>query len=463
MNDLNLKLRELPHLDAVLSCEAGIGLLGRFQRQFVVNQARLLIDEIRSGLLKGSFVGSTDENSVALLLKLRIEDIVQPAVIPVVNATGILLHTNLGRAVMTRDTCEALAGIAGCYSNLEFNLATGKRGKRDERLAQQLAALCGCEDATLVNNCAAAVMIALNTMAAGQEVITSRGELVEIGGSYRVPDVIPAAGCQLREVGTTNRTRIGDYEAAITGNTGLLLKTHASNYRIRGFTEETSIADLVELGRQYDLPVLVDLGSGYIRQSSPIMLDEPELLDILQAGPDIVCISGDKLLGGPQAGIILGRREWIARIRRNALWRVLRLDKLCITALSATIAGHLCNSGRGSSTVLGSQLAAGIDDLHARATQLADALHLIRPGWQIDVASGLSSVGGGSLPDQEFESRVVALTPDNYSAEQLEAKLRSAAVPVIGYVSQGRLLLNVASLLDGDIDLITRAFVRLND
>lgn len=463
MNEINQKLRELPHVDAVLSCEAGKSILARFQRQLVVAQARLLIAEIREALLRDKYEAETTEQAVALLLLERLENLARPAVLPVVNATGILLHTNLGRAVLTEAAQAAIAGIAGCYSNLEFELETGKRGRRDYRLSQQLAALCGCEDATVVNNCAAAVMIALNTMAAGHEVITSRGELVEIGGSYRVPDVIPAAGCQLREVGTTNRTRIRDYENAISDNSGLLLKTHASNYRIRGFTEEASIAELVELGRQHDLPVLVDLGSGYIRHGGGVLLDEPELLDTMQAGPDIVCISGDKLLGGPQAGIILGSREWIAQIRLNPLWRVLRLDKLCITALSATISEYFRHNGEGSCTTLGTQLETSIEELTACAQGLCDALGKLRPDWQLDVVNGNGSVGGGSLPDQDFESRVVAITPNDMTAEQLDALLRRASLPVIGYVSQGRLMLNVASLLAGDSAKIIRTFEELND
>jgi L-seryl-tRNA(Ser) seleniumtransferase len=463
MSDINLKLRALPQLDAVLGCETGKLVLARFQRQVVLAEARLLMAELREGLLNGKEPGSTSEEDVARLLQARLEHLVRPAVIPVVNATGILLHTNLGRAVLTESARNAIAGIAGCYSNLEFELETGRRGKRDYKLARQLAALCGCEDATVVNNCAAAVMIALNTMAAGREVITSRGELVEIGGSYRVPDVIPAAGCRLLEVGTTNRTRIRDYETAINDNSGLLLKTHASNYRIRGFTEEASITELVELGKQHKLPVLVDLGSGYIRHGSSVVLDEPELLDTMAAGPDIVCISGDKLLGGPQAGIILGSRDWIARIRRNPLWRVLRLDKLCIAALSATVSEYFLNNPLGSSTVLGTQLEQGVQDFNACAGKLRDGLKKLQPEWTFEIVNGTGSVGGGTLPDQDFESRVVSIVPAGMTADQLDAALRQASLPVIGFVSQGRLMLNVASILDGEVPKILRTFEELHD
>ncbi|MCB1185630.1 L-seryl-tRNA(Sec) selenium transferase [bacterium] len=462
MNDVNRRLRELPHLEAVLSSATGIQLQQQYQRTVVVGQARELISEIRGGLLAGSYAGPTDEQSVAAMLKHRLERLCAPAVKPVVNATGILLHTNLGRAPFTVQTQRAITEVANGYSSLEFDLDTGKRGKRDKQLARQLAALFGCEDATVVNNCAAAMMIALNTMAREREVITSRGELVEIGGSYRVPDVIPASGCRLREVGTTNRTRAADYEKAITEYTGLILKTHASNYRIRGFTEEASVAELVEIGSRYAVPVLVDLGSGYLRQQGLGKLDEPEVQETLAAGPDIVCISGDKLLGGPQAGILLGSREWIDRIRKNALWRVLRLDKLCIAALSSTITQYLQNSSQSAVSLLATQLDRKLEDLEALAGALAAGIRQARPTWSIEVVAGTASVGGGSLPDQDYESRAVAIVPDDRSAEVLEAELRHVSTPVIGYVSQGRLLLDVASLLEGDSDSILAMFGELD-
>ncbi|MEZ5338830.1 MAG: L-seryl-tRNA(Sec) selenium transferase [bacterium] len=462
MNDVNLRLRELPHLEAVLSSPEGAQLLASYQRSVVVNQARALIGEIRQALLEGRYAGETDEHTVARLLSVRLSELCAPAVRAVINATGILLHTNLGRAALTNETCRAISEAAAGYSSLEFDLETGKRGKRDRQLARQLCALFGCEDATVVNNCAAAVMIALNTMARGQEVITSRGELVEIGGSYRVPDVIPAAGCRLREVGTTNRTRIKDYENAVCESSGLLLKTHASNYRIRGFTEEASVAELVELGSRSALPVLVDLGSGYVRQQGLGELDEPEVLQCLADGADIVCISGDKLLGGPQAGIILGSRDWVERIRRNALWRVLRLDKLGIAALGAIVTQYLRNSGQGPVSILATQLSRDAEDLNLLAADLRARLAAQRPDWTFEIGKGTASVGGGTLPDQEFPSQVVSVEAPHLSAEQIDAKLRAASLPVIGYVSQGRLLLNVASLLEGDNERIAAVFGELD-
>lgn len=454
MEDKNRRLREIPHLDAVLSCSTGRDLQRKYHRRVVVSEARALINSIRAGLLDGSYSGQTDERTVAELLAGRLDGLNAPAVVPVINATGILLHTNLGRAVLGEAARKAVNEVARGYSSLEFDLETGRRGKRDKLLSRQICALTGAEDATVVNNCAAAVMIALNTMASEREVITSRGELVEIGGSYRVPDVIPASGCRLVEVGTTNRTRIGDYEQAISEHSGLLLKTHASNYRVRGFTEETTVNELVELGSRYAIPVMVDLGSGYIRNQGMPELDEPELLDCVEAGADIVCISGDKLLGGPQCGIILGRSEWVARIRKNPLWRVLRLDKLCIAALSATLSEYICNHDAEPVSSLSMQLAQDESVLLQQAQDLRDRLAKRKPDWSFEVCEAVGSVGGGSLPDQDFLSHAVAITASGLSAEELEAGLRDCSVPVIGYVMQGRLLLNVASLLAGEDDTV---------
>ncbi len=462
MNEVNRRLRELPHLEAVLQSDTGRQLLEDYHRPVVLGQARLLIESLRSSLLDDSHKGPTDAESVALLLERKLMALSRPAVQRVINATGILLHTNLGRSVLNQETRAAVLEISRGYSSLEFDLESGKRGKRDKLLARQLSALTGCEDATLVNNCAAAVMITLNTMAQGREVITSRGELVEIGGSYRVPDVIPASGCQLREVGTTNRTRLDDYENAINDNSGLLLKTHASNYRVRGFTEETTISELVTLGKRHSLPVMVDLGSGYFGKQGLPVLDEPELLQCLAEGPDIVCISGDKLLGGPQAGLILGSREWIGRIRANPLWRILRLDKLLIGALSSVASQYIRNAANSPISILAQQLSLTEDELKHNAEALRKLLQAARTDWQFTVAEGTATVGGGTLPDQDFRSSVVAVEAAQLSAEHLEAQLRHASVPVIGYVSAGRLLLNVASLLDGEAEEIAAIFGELH-
>jgi L-seryl-tRNA(Ser) seleniumtransferase len=338
-----------------------------------------------------------------------------------------------------------------------MDLRTGQRTRRDVRIEPQLCALAGCEAATVVNNNAAAVFLALRVLAAGREVITSRGELIEIGGSFRIPDIVRESGCTLVEVGTTNRTRLNDYERVVTPQTALILKTHSSNYRVRGFTAEVELADLAGLARKHRLLLFYDLGSGYISPSGGPALPEPDVLAAIREGADLVSFSGDKLLRGPQAGILIGRRDIVARLRRNPLWRVLRIDKLTAAALSATLVVHLRATGMALHEPGDSLSGAPL----ALAEQLAAAVAAAQPLWRVRTEQGTGFYGGGSLPDEEVPSALVLVEHPRLPAEELDRLARGSDIPVVGYVQRGAYVLNVLALLPGDVERIAQCLGEL--
>ncbi len=387
------------------------------------------------------------ENVIAKSLR-QAARLAEPAPGPVLNATGVVLHTNLGRAPLAEGAVRAATLAAAGYSDLELDLSTGKRGKRGARVADKLVRLSGAEAATAVNNNAAAVMLALDTLARGREVIVSRGELVEIGGSFRVPDIMERAGVRLVEVGTTNRTHPRDYENAIGPDTALLLKVHRSNFEVRGFVSEVGLPELAAIGRERGLPVVEDLGSGTLVEL-PGLPAEAFAPARLAQGADVVCFSGDKLLGGPQAGIILGSAEQVHAMRRNPLARALRLDKLSLAALDWTLGVYLEGRAREEIPVL-RQLCEAEEALEKRARALAERLD--RPagaGMTVKAEAQTGFVGGGSVPGFELPGWVVALEPAS-GAETIAARLRGAPVPVLPRVRDGRLLLDVRTLLPGD-------------
>ncbi len=366
----------------------------------------------------------------------------------VVNATGVVLHTNLGRAPLAPGAVSAVAAVAGSYSDLELDLETGRRGERLGSVAQKLMLLGGAEAACAVNNNAAAVLLALNSLARGREVIVSRGELVEIGGSFRVPEILERAGARLVEVGSTNRTHRADYERAIGPDTALLLKVHRSNFEVRGFVAEVELAELAEIGRAHGLPVVDDLGSATLVEL-PGLPAESWAPSRLRQGADLVCFSGDKLLGGPQAGIVLGRADLVAELQRNPLARALRLDKLSLAALDWTLGAYLDGSAEREIPVL-RQLREPAERLEARARRLAGRLAKVSGGAAaVAVESDRSAVGGGSLPGFELATWVVTLLPRD-GAERIAAQLRRGAVPVLARVRDDRLLIDVRTLLEDD-------------
>jgi L-seryl-tRNA(Ser) seleniumtransferase len=443
-------LRQLPSVDELLRRPRLVALAERVSRALVVDEARSVLDELR-GRAAGELELARAELD-AVRLEERVAEGVERALAfslrAVINATGVILHTNLGRAPLSKRAIEHLGNAAAQYSNLEYDLAAGERGKRDVHTARLLARVAGAEKAVVVNNNAAAVFLVLNTLAKGSEVIVSRGELVEIGDGFRIPDIMAESGAILREVGTTNRTRIADYERAIGERTCLLLRVHPSNFRIVGFTERPSLEELVELGRRAGVPVFEDLGSGCLVALAPYGFDEPVVSDSLAAGTSVVSFSGDKLLGGPQAGVIAGRKELLDRIRRNPLFRALRVDKLTIAALEATLLAYLRGTLDEIPTLRMIRLSP--EEIERRSQALVERLRpmVAKDEVEMEVQRGESVLGGGSTPDQPLPTRLIAVSSSRHSAEELEARLRqpSEGLAVVARIQDERLVLDLRTV-----------------
>ena len=387
-------------------------------------------------------------------LAARLEVALSPSLRPVINATGVIVHTNLGRAPLSRSAIDRVAAVAGGYTNLEYDLAAGRRGSRTVHASALVARLTGAEDAVVVNNNAAAVLLTLAALAAGREVIISRGELVEIGGGFRVPDVLRQSGAILREVGTTNRTRAADYAAAIGDRTAILLRVHPSNFRIEGFTERPALADLVGLSRRSDIPVVEDLGSGCLKAIGGIE-EEPTAGASIAAGVAVCTFSGDKLLGGPQAGVIAGRRAALDRIRSHPLMRALRVDKLTYAALEATLHEHA--TGRaGESVPVVRMIETPVARIEARAESLRSRL-ADTGGLTVSVTSTEATIGGGSTPGVTLPSRALTVAGAGRSAAALAAALRAGTPPVIGRIAEDRLLLDLRTVDPREDDDLARA------
>ena len=374
----------------------------------------------------------------------------------VVNGTGVIVHTNLGRSLLAAPALEQMEQMARYYSNLEFDLEKGQRGSRYVHVEEILTELTGAEAALVVNNNAAAVLLSLNTLARGREVIVSRGQLVEIGGSFRIPEVMARSGALLKEVGTTNKTHLRDYEAALSDETALLLKVHTSNYRILGFSAEVSLEELVDLGQRHQIPVMEDLGSGTLLDVSQWGLEkEPTVVEVVQAGVDIVTFSGDKLLGGPQAGIIVGRAKIIQALRANPLNRALRIDKLTLAALEATLKLYRNEKQALKEIPTLSQISISIQSLLQRARRLYRLLKKVPlKGISLQIAPTTSQVGGGALPLSFLDSYALSFSPGSGSASELEEKFRSHVVPIIGRIEKERFLLDVRTLQEDDFPVI---------
>jgi L-seryl-tRNA(Ser) seleniumtransferase len=457
-SDTDLR-RRLPSVDELLREDAVRGLEARHGRQSLVRQLRTLLDEVRGLASLGDEAAL--QGALAELpsrLQARLESAAAPSLTPLINATGVVIHTNLGRAPLPMDAAARVAAIASSYSNLEFDLATGERGARETHAEGRLCALVGAEAAVVVNNNAAAVLLAVNTLAEGREVVVSRGELVEIGGSFRIPDVLRKAGARLREVGTTNRTRLADYEAAIGPETALVLKVHPSNFRVVGFTESVPLAALAALARERRLPLVEDLGSGAL-SALPPPIAEPTVGASLEAGADLVTFSGDKLVGGPQAGLAAGRQAIVDALRRNPLYRALRVDKMTVAALDAVLASH--ESGRAQSEVPASRMLwLSADDVRRRAEPLAAGLAAEVPGLEATVVPGRSAVGGGAAPGAELPTVLVALAHPTLSAARLAADLRAGTPPVVARVSEGRLVLDLRTVQPAEDPALRAALLR---
>jgi L-seryl-tRNA(Ser) seleniumtransferase len=446
------ELRKLPSIDRLLQHSAVVEARAPFGHELTVESARDLLDETRAAIVdRGQLCPALDELAEALLA--RLDAAVQPTLQPVINATGVIIHTNLGRAPLSENAQRAMLLAAEGYSNLEYDLAAGQRGSRYVHAVDLLRRLTGAEDALVVNNNAAAVLLCLMALARGREVIISRGQLVEIGGGFRIPDVLQTSGATLVEVGTTNRTHLHDYENAIGPQTAALLRVHSSNFRQIGFTAEVSLGDLVALGQRNNLPVIDDLGSGTLLDTSRFGLAyEPRVQDSVQAGATLVTFSGDKLLGGPQAGLIVGQREAIARLRQHPLTRALRVDKTTLAGLAATLSLYLRGQAEQQAPVW-RMIAAREDELADRAAGWAD--RLVAAGIAAAVVSDASTVGGGSLPGETLPTRLLALP--GLPADRLAERLRAGQPAVVGRIVDGALCFDPRTVLPEQDDLLLAA------
>ena len=415
----------------------------------MVDALRAAAADVRRALAAGSStLRSTAEvaDQIESAARAFLEQMFRPSLQPVINATGVVIHTNLGRAPLAAAAIDRVVEIARGYSSLEYDIQRGARGRRDVHAEALLRRLTGAEAAVVANNNAAATLLLLAAVANGREVIVSRGELVEIGGGFRVPDVLAQSGAVLREVGTTNKTRAADYAAAINERTALILRVHPSNFRIEGFTERPPLADLVHVGRKFGIPVAEDLGSGNLGATSDRQRSDPSVRETLEAGVDVCCFSGDKLLGGPQAGIIVGRTAIVQAVRRHPLMRALRVDKLTYAALEATLAEYA--AGRAATTVpVQRMLALTKDSVGVRAAALADALNGL-PGWTAHIVDGVSAIGGGSAPGVDLPTALVAVAKQGLTADALEGQLRALTPPVIARIEEDRVVLDLRTVDD---------------
>ena len=445
-------LQHLPKIDEMmLHLEKGERLAG-VPRELVKEACRSVVEELRGRILadagRGRELRLPTKEAAAERAAGIVEGFGAYRLRRVINATGVILHTNLGRAPLCREALERVVEVARGYSNLEYDLEKGERGLRYDHVRRLLCALAGAEDALVVNNNAAAVLLVLNSLAEGKEAIVSRGELIEIGGEFRIPEVMAKSGARMQEVGTTNRTRLADYERAIGPETGLILKVHTSNFRIVGFTEEAGLASLVELGKKHGLPVMDDLGSGCFIELDRYGLErEPTVRDCIATGVDVVTFSGDKLLGGPQAGIILGKREILERIRRNPLNRALRIDKLTLAALEATMVKYLRPAEALTDIRVLKALTEPLEAVRKRARRLAALLRRALPeGLSVSLVDGVSMAGGGSLPTREIPTVLVGVRAAALSAAALEERLRRGETPIIVRVADDRVLFDLRTI-----------------
>ncbi len=451
----NRLLREIPKVDDLLREPALLSACGGAPRSAVVYAVRAMLEELRQDILLRRIAQVPDAQSLCLEVANRVKDASLPSLRRVINGTGVVLHTNLGRACLAQRAAEAVADAANGYSNLEYDLEHGSRGQREAHVEALLRKITGAERAIIVNNNAAAVLLILSALAAGGEVIVSRGELVEIGGSFRVPEIMQSCGATLREVGTTNKTRLADYEAAIGPNTRALMKVHTSNFRIVGFTQSVSREELSELGRQHGLPVIDDLGSGALVDLNQFGIrGEPTVQEALRAGVDILSFSGDKLLGGPQAGIILGKKSYIDELARHPLMRAMRVDKMTLAALEATLRSYLDGNALREVPVL-AMLAEPMEALLARAKLLCAALEAA--GVDARVVEVEDQVGGGSVPMQGLPGYAVAVEPGERGADALEEALRRGARPIVCRIDHARCLLHARTLWEEDFPFLAQA------
>jgi L-seryl-tRNA(Ser) seleniumtransferase len=442
--------RAIPSIEQLRQRPAIVALEAQHGREATVDALRQAVDDIRRGIAAGAAPGDV-VSDIETRAAANLRATARGSLRPVINATGVVIHTNLGRAPLPTGALARVAEVCAGYANLEYDIDAGQRGSRSVHAASVLTALTGAEAAAVVNNNAAAVMLILAALGQGREVVISRGELVEIGGGFRVPDVMAQSGAVLREVGTTNRTRVADYRAAIGPRTAMLLRVHPSNFRIEGFTERPSLEDMVRVAREAAIPLVEDLGSGCLVDG---LANEPTVHASIRAGVDLVCFSGDKMLGGPQAGIIVGRSALVDRLQRHPLMRALRVDKLTLAALEGTLLEY--HAGRAATHVpVVRMLSTSAAMIETRAQRVAELIHAAR--WRVSLMSGASAVGGGSAPGVGLDTVLIAIERDGISADGLEAWLRQLATPVIARIVEGRVVLDLRTVLEEQDEVLVQA------
>jgi L-seryl-tRNA(Ser) seleniumtransferase len=463
MPDRRALLRTLPAIDRLLGSPLLVKLEQTQPHILIREAAQTIVDDLRRQILdEQAALPDLDLEAVARLVAKQVAEMARPSLRRVINVTGTLLHTNLGRAPLCSDALQAINAIAQGYSNLEYDLEQGQRGKRFTHVEELLCRLTGGEAATVVNNNAGAVMLALAALAGGRNALVSRGELIEIGGSFRIPDIMAASGVDLVEVGTTNKTHFKDYAEAINTETALILKVHTSNYRILGFTEAVSGDELAGLAHQHAIPVLEDLGSGLLIDLTPYGLPrEPTVREVLKTGIDLVTFSGDKLLGGPQAGIIVGKRDVIDTLRKHPMARALRIDKLTLAALEATLRLYLDPDKALAQVPTLKMLSLPASELQQRCETLMPKLRaLIGDVADCTIIESTATVGGGALPLAELPGWVIALAPKSMSVNNLITRLRGCEPPVVGRVQDDRFLIDPRTLINDDETLLLQALLQ---
>ena len=458
----NMLYRSIPKVDVLLENSDIVTLIENYHRDVVVDVIREEIDKLRNFIKENDDVNLIEEkiNNLIENIKISTEKVYSYNIKKVINGTGTILHTNLGRAIISKKHADYLSEVVTSYSNLEYNLEEGRRGERYSHFEKLICKITGAEAAMAVNNNAAAVMLVLSSMAAEKEVIVSRGELVEVGGKFRIPDVMKSSNAHLVEIGTTNKTHLEDYEDAISENTGAFLKVHTSNFKILGFTESVSIEELCKLGREKDIPVIEDIGSGVLIDLSKYGLEyEPTVQDSIKAGVDVVSFSGDKLLGGPQAGIIVGKKKYIDKMKKNPLTRAFRIDKFTATILEMIFHEYLNEEDAIKNIPVLSLITKDLKEIEKNATDLFNKIENLKNVADINVEDTFSQIGGGSLPAERIKSKSVTIMPKNISTQSLEAKLRAGKNPVVGRISEEKLILDMRTVLEDEIDILAQKLI----
>lgn len=455
-------LRSLPKVDELLQEETIKEQLDSSMRVLVLDSLRETIELYRKAILNDEIESLTKEeiinDSIKLLSKKN-----SPKLRKVINGTGTVVHTNLGRSLLSKGAIEKVISVAENYNNLEYDIEKGKRGSRYSHIEDIVIRITGAEAAMVVNNNAAAVMLVLDTLCREKEAIVSRGQLVEIGGSFRVPEVMKFSGAKLVEVGTTNRTHLYDYEDNISENTGVLLKVHTSNFKIMGFTQEVDIEDLVKLGNEKDIPVVEDIGSGVLIDFSKYgFVYEPTVQESIRKGIDVVTFSGDKMLGGPQAGIIVGKKNYIDRMRKNQLTRALRIDKMTLAALEGTMIHYLEEAEAIKNIPTLNMLLCPKEELKKRAKKLKRKLQNKTDKFTFTIDDDYSMVGGGSMPTEKMETYVIKVKSKSFTAEQIEEALRMNDVAIIARINNNEVILDLRTLFQKDYEIITEAFKNMD-